>query len=48
MKKIITNFILFLIFILIFFISILATIGIETNKFNKYISNATIKTKKLV
>ena len=46
MKKIITNFILFLIFILIFFISILATIGIETNKFNKYISNATIKTKK--
>ena len=47
MKKIITNFILFLIFILIFFISILATIGIETNKFNKYISNATIKTKKI-
>ena len=47
MKKIITNFILFLIFILFLFISILATIGIETNKFNKYISNATIKTKKI-
>ena len=38
MKKIIFNLFLFLIFLLILLIVTLSTTGIETNKFNKFIS----------
>ncbi len=47
MKKLIKNFILFLIFLLISMIIILSTIGFETNRFNKLISDKTSQTKNI-
>ncbi len=45
MKKIIINLFLLIIITIIVLIVILSTIGIETNKFNNFISNKTLKTK---
>tara|TARA_B100001248_G_scaffold221034_1_gene177102 strand:- start:2763 stop:4934 length:2172 start_codon:yes stop_codon:yes gene_type:complete len=47
MKKIFFNLILFLIILLILLLAILSTVGIETNKFNKLISEKTSKTKNI-
>ena len=47
MKKIFVNFILLSIIILILLIVALSTIGIETNKFNKLISDKTSQTKNI-
>ena len=47
MKKIFTNLILLLILLLVTTIIILSTIGIETDKFNKLISNKISKTKNI-
>tara|TARA_E500000178_G_scaffold345461_1_gene395379 strand:- start:3589 stop:5760 length:2172 start_codon:yes stop_codon:yes gene_type:complete len=47
MKKIVVNFILFLFLILIAFAIILSTIGIETKKFNKIISDEAARTKNI-
>ena len=47
MKKIIVNLILFVIFSLILSLIILSTIGIETNKFNKFISKKISKSKNI-
>ena len=46
-KKLIYNLFLFLILLIIFLLIILSTIGIETNKFNKLISNKIAKTKNI-
>ena len=46
-RKIIYNLILFLLLSLILLISILSTIGIETNKFNKLIVNKISKSKNI-
>ena len=45
MKKIIFNFILLIIFLFSILMAILSTIGIETNKFNKLISDKASETK---
>ena len=47
MKKLIINFSLFLLFLLISIIVILSTIGFETNKFNKLISDKTSQAKNI-
>ncbi len=47
MKKIFFNLIFFLIILLILILAILSTVGIETNKFNKLISDKTSKTKNI-
>ena len=47
MKKIVTNLILFVVTSLIILILILSTIGIETNKFNKLITEKTSKEKNI-
>ena len=47
MKKIIFNFIFFFIITFIILISILSTIGVETNKFNNLISDRASQTKKI-
>ncbi len=47
MKKLITNFTLILLFLLISIIIILSTIGFETNKFNKLISDKTSQGKNI-
>ena len=47
MKKIIVNLILFVIFSLILSLIILSTIGIETNKFNKFISKKISQSKNI-
>tara|TARA_B100000989_G_scaffold296088_1_gene278514 strand:- start:1953 stop:4124 length:2172 start_codon:yes stop_codon:yes gene_type:complete len=47
MKKIFFNLIFFLIILLILLLAILSTVGIETNKFNKLISEKTSKTKNI-
>ncbi|MDC0943043.1 hypothetical protein OAR49_00195 [Pelagibacteraceae bacterium] len=47
MKKLLINLILFISIILIAFVVIISTIGIETNKFNKLISSKTSQTKKI-
>jgi len=47
MKKIVTNFVLLSIIILILLILVLSTIGIETNKFNKLISDKASQTKNI-
>ena len=47
MKKIIYSSIFFLILIFIIFIGTLSTIGIETSKFNKLISNKISQTQKI-
>ena len=47
MKKLISNFVIFLIFLFILFIVILSTSGIETNKFNKLISENVSQTKNI-
>ena len=47
MKKIFLNLIFFLIILLILLLAILSTVGIETNKFNKLISDKTSKTKNI-
>ena len=46
-KKIIYNLFLIFIFIIILFISILSTIGVETDKFNKLITNKIANTKNI-
>ena len=45
MKKIIFNFILLIVFLFTILTAILSTIGIETNKFNKLISDKAAETK---
>ena len=45
MKKIITNF--FINYLFFFIATILSTIGIETNKFNKLISDKASQTKNI-
>ncbi len=45
MRKIIFNFILIIVFLFVILISILSTIGVETNKFNKIISDKASETK---
>ena len=47
MKKIVLNFLLLFLLFLIALIIILSTVGIETNKFNKFISNKAYQTKKI-
>ena len=47
MKKVFTNLILVLFFVLVAMIVVLSTIGIETNKFNKLISDKISKTKNI-
>ena len=47
MKKLVINFVIFLIFLIILFIVILSTSGIETNKFNKLISENVSQTKNI-
>ena len=47
MKKIVTNFILFVVILLSTFIIILSTTGIETDKFNKLITEKTSQEKNL-
>ena len=47
MKKLVLNFVIFLIFLFILFIVILSTSGIETNKFNKLISDKVSQTKNI-
>ena len=47
MKKLFLSFIIFLIFLFILFIVILSTSGIETNKFNKLISENVSQTKNI-
>ncbi len=47
MKKIILNFILIILFLLITFVVTLSTIGIQTDKFNKLISNKISETKNI-
>ena len=44
MKKIFVNFILLFLVILILFIFVLSTIGVETDKFNKFIINKASET----
>ena len=48
MKKLVLNFVIFLIFLFILFIVILSTFGIETNKFNKLISENVSQAKILI
>ena len=48
MKKIIFNFIIFILALIIILVAILATIGIETNKFNKLISDKASQTKNII
>ena len=45
MKKIFNNLFLIIFFLIISLIVILITVGIETNKFNKFISNKASFTK---
>ena len=47
MKKIITNFILTIFFLFILLITVLSTIGIETNRFNNIITNKVAQSKKI-
>ena len=47
MKKIIINLFLFILILLIILIAILSTVGIETNKFNKLISDKVSQNKKI-
>ncbi len=47
MKKIAINSVILLFFLLIIFITILSTIGIETNKFNRLISDKAAQTKNI-
>ena len=47
MKKIVFNLVLIAFFSLIIFLITLATIGIETNKFNKLISDKVSKTRNI-
>ena len=47
MKKIFLNFILFFLIILILFIFVLSTIGVETNKFNKFITSKASETQNI-
>ena len=47
MKKTLVNLIIFTTFILILFITILSTFGIETNKFNRFITEKVSKTKNI-
>ena len=47
MRKIIFNFILIIVFLFVILISILSTIGVETNKFNKIISDKASETKNM-
>ena len=47
MKKVITNLILFIVIIFISIITILSTVGIETDKFNSLISNKASQTKNI-
>ncbi len=48
MKKIIFNFIIFILALIIILLAILATKGIETNKFNKLISDKASQTKNII
>ena len=45
MKKIIFNFIFIIILLILFFITILSTVGIETNKFNTFIIDKASQSK---
>ena len=45
MKRLFLNFILSIIFLIIILILILSTVGVETNKFNKFISEKAAQTK---
>ena len=47
MKKTLVNLIILTTFILILFITILSTFGIETNKFNRFITEKVSKTKNI-
>ena len=47
MKKIIINLILFIVFLITVLLFTLSTIGIETNRFNKLISDRAIKSKNI-
>ena len=47
MKKIIIQFFLFLAILFISVIIILSTVGVETNKFNNFISNKASQTKNI-
>ena len=47
MKKIVINFILFIIILFVALIGVLSTTGIETNKFNKLITEKTSQVKNI-
>ena len=47
MKKLVINLIIFVIFLFIFLLIILATTGVETNKFNSFISEKVFQIKKI-
>ena len=47
MKKIFYNLILFLLISIIIFLGLISTIGLETNKFNNFISNKASQTKNI-
>ena len=48
MKKIISNIVLTVFFLLILLITVLSTIGIETNRINNIVTNKVAKSKKLI
>ena len=47
MKKLVINLIIFVFFLFIFLLIILATTGVETNKFNSFISEKVFQIKKI-